>query len=235
MENKYGDEKINRYLDEIAEDYKKLLLKNMIENSNSIDELQIIDLLKVDAEIKKPLISGYKKNQRRRKLFLSAGMLYICLGIFMLIISQILNQNQIDIIPLTSITISFAGAVISIFAFIPSRYRVSSSNKTKNIKDVFEDENKFIDYIVVTKWRELEGIVESIYSKENLAIKRKSIIEVLVEYGYLNKNEEIIVKEFLKLRNQTVHTQESTFSLDKKKELINEMTNIIEKIKKYFN
>lgn len=47
-----NEEKIERYLDDLADEYKKLLLKRLLEVSGTIENLSISELLRIDNEIK---------------------------------------------------------------------------------------------------------------------------------------------------------------------------------------
>ena len=59
-----NNEKIQKYLDELSNEYKELLFVALLERSKSIDDISISDLLRIDNEIKKPLLTGYQKQQR---------------------------------------------------------------------------------------------------------------------------------------------------------------------------
>ena len=56
-----NNEKIQKYLDELSEEYKELLFRALLERSKSIDDISISELLRLDNEIKKPLIENYQR------------------------------------------------------------------------------------------------------------------------------------------------------------------------------
>ena len=57
-----NNDKIERYLDELSDEYKILLYKALISRTKSLDDLSVSELLRLDNEIKKPLFEDYQKN-----------------------------------------------------------------------------------------------------------------------------------------------------------------------------
>ena len=76
-----NNEKIQKYLDELSEEYKELLFKALLERSKSIDDISASDLLRLDSEIKKPLIENNQRQKKKRTTLLLSGLLYIFLSI----------------------------------------------------------------------------------------------------------------------------------------------------------
>ena len=75
-----NNEKIERYLDELADEYKELLFNALISRTKDLDNLSVSELLRLDNEIKKPLFENYQRQQRRRKMLQIAGLTYMLLG-----------------------------------------------------------------------------------------------------------------------------------------------------------
>lgn len=225
-----NNEKIQKYLDELSEEYKELLFKALLESSKSIDDISISELLRLDNEIKKPLLMDYQRQQRRRRLFITAGLTYILVGIFMYLFYFIIESDfSIDgMVPLMSLVISLVGVCAVAFSFILPTTKMGayrSSNSSKN------ETNKLLAYSIITQWRELEGIVNDLAENSNVSTPR-SIIEYLLSNSLIDKEESDILKEFLKLRNCIVHSTEVNYSTDEIKEASNKVSNIIEKLNK---
>ena len=71
-----NNEKIEKYLDELADEYKILLYKALISRSKPLDDLSVSELLRLDNEIKKPLFEDYQRQQRRRRMLFILGLSY---------------------------------------------------------------------------------------------------------------------------------------------------------------
>lgn len=61
MQTYSNEDKIERYLDDLAAEYKELLLKRLLEVSGTIENLSVSELLRIDTEIKKPLLADYRR------------------------------------------------------------------------------------------------------------------------------------------------------------------------------
>ena len=120
------------------------------------------------------------------------------------------------------------GLFISIFSFmLPTIYQSSS----KNIDRAEKNNLSFLEYKVVTKWRELEGIVNDISINTSVKTPR-SVIEFLLESKFIDDDEYAILKEFLKMRNNIVHSAERRYSIEEIKTLVEKIDKIIDKLKK---
>ena len=71
-----NEDKIEKYLDDLAEEYKTLLLNRLLEVSGNIENLNVCDLLRIDNEIKRPFLSEYRRQLRRKRVFQMSGVLY---------------------------------------------------------------------------------------------------------------------------------------------------------------
>lgn len=225
-----NNEKIQKYLDELSEEYKELLFKALLERSKSIDDISITELLRLDNEIKKPLHLDYQRQQRRRRLFITTGLTYIIAGICMYLFYSIIESDfSTDrTLPLMSLVISLVGVCVVAFSFIlpttkMGTYRLSDGSKNET--------KKLLSYVVITQWRELEGIVNDLAENNNVSTPR-SIIEYLLSNSLIDKEESDILREFLKLRNSIVHSTEVKYSTDEIKEASNKVSKIIEKLNK---
>ena len=227
-----NNEKIERYLDELADEYKELLFNALISRTKDLDNLSVSELLRLDNEIKKPLFENYQRQQRRRNMLQIAGLTYMLLGGLIFVAYELLDSNFTpgthDTISLISIVIGFMGLFISIFSFmLPTIYQSSS----KNIDRAEKNNLSFLEYKVVTKWRELEGIVNDISINTSVKTPR-SVIEFLLESKFIDDDEYAILKEFLKMRNNIVHSAERRYSIEEIKTLVEKIDKIIDKLKK---
>lgn len=226
-----NNEKIEKYLDELANEYKTLLYKALVSRSKTLDDLSVSELLRLDNEIKRPLLEDYQKQQRRRRLLLIAGLTYMFIGFFSLVTYRIIMNdflyNKESMISLMSIVISIVGLFLTIYSFASQ----SLSLFPKNHVNRQEEQPVFLEYEVVTKWRELEGIVNDISLDANVKTPR-SIIDFLAENRFIDENEHGTLKDFLKMRNIIVHQSNNNYSPNEIKIMICKIDKILDKIKK---
>lgn len=224
--------KIEKYLNELSDEYKELLLNALLEQSHSIDEISICDLLRLDQEIKKPLIENYQRLQKKRKIFFVSGTFYVFLGIFIMITYYLINSDifySVDgVVQLVSIVIGTVGLFISVFSLIMPLHSIRSSTR----KSLSQDKTiKLLSFEVITKWRELEGVVNDL--AENCAMPTsRSILEYLSNNNFIDKEEANILKDFLKIRNSVAHSIDINYSVEQVKMSIKKVSQIIEKLKK---
>ena len=84
-----NNEKIEKYLDELADEYKVLLYKALISHTKSLDDLSVSVLLRLDNEVKKPLFEDYQRMQRRRRMLLTIGLTYMVMGAVLYLFAKI--------------------------------------------------------------------------------------------------------------------------------------------------
>ncbi|WP_147373560.1 hypothetical protein [Fusobacterium nucleatum] len=110
------------------------------------------------------------------------------------------------------------GIFISIFSFI---YSSVSYNKKREKEDI-----KLLEFKIVTKWRELEEIVNEIDdTKENKT--STSIIGYLFNKNFIDKSNYVTMKNFLRMRNEIVHNPNHNYSAMEMKNMLNDVDNII--------
>lgn len=226
-----NNDKIEKYLDELADEYKALLYKALVSRTKPLDDLSISELLRLDNEIKKPLLEDYQKKQRHRRLLLFAGLTYMLMGVTLYLFSKIIwgdfLYDRENMISLMSGVIALVGLFITIYSFALQTLNIGTSK----YKIQREELSQMLEYEVVTKWRELEGIVNDI--SINLEVKTpRSIIEFLSENQFIDEIEYNILKEFLKIRNNVVHSNNNAYATTELKTILNDIDRIIDKIKK---
>lgn len=227
-----NNEKIEKYLDELSDEYKELLFKALVSRSKSLDNLSVSELLRLDAEIKKPLLEDYPRQQKRRKMLLIMGLTYMFLGLFIFVAFQMINSDFMfrsdSIFLLMSVVIGFMGVIASVLSFALPTIRTSSSRHMVSDK---RETSALSEYEAITKWRELEGVVNDININSDVK-KPRSIIEFLSESQFIDNEEYALLKDFLKMRNNVVHSGDSNYSEKEIKDMISKIDKVIDKIKK---
>lgn len=224
-----NNDKIEKYLDELSEEYKELLFKALVEKSKSLDDLSVSELLRIDSEVKKTLFKDYQRQKKRSRLFLMVGLTYLFVGFFLLIIYKLGDQgnllSSIDIIPLMSIVISFVGFILATL----STLKLSSQKLNFDSK---KDSAALIEYEVIAKWRDLEGITNDISVDNGKHNNPRSIIGYLFDNQLIDNKEFEALKEFLKMRNDIVHSTGVTYSTDHIQDTLNYVNQVLKKLSK---
>lgn len=227
-----SNDKIAKYLDELADEYKVLLYKALVSRSKPLDDLSISELLRLDNETKKPLLEDYQRQQRKRRMLLTVGLTYMFLGFFIFVVFEITKSNfeySIDnIISLMSIVIGFVGLLASILSFSLPTLNLSSGKYNSKQKEEFL---AILEYEVVAKWRELEGLTNDLSINTNVKTPR-SIISFLADNHFIDGEEYKLLKDFLRMRNSIVHSTNSEYSSEKIKKMMDEVDKVIAKITK---
>ena len=152
---KISDEKIKRYLDELGEEYKVMLLEQLVTNSNTLEELSISELIRLDEDVKYYLRT--KDNDKRKNKYYVLGILYVFMGLFMYLFFNIMTifdniqfLSRFELMKLMSTIISMIGILLCMITFI-------ADNKRKKLKND-NNKRKILEYEVIAIWKELEGL-----------------------------------------------------------------------------
>ena len=226
-----NNEKIEKYLDELADEYKVLLYKALISHTKSLDDLSVSELLRLDNEVKKPLFEGYQRMQRRRRMLLTIGLTYMVMGAVLYLFAKIYlgdyQYSRENMVSLMSGIIVLVGFITTVLAFI-----LQNTNIVRpQYKAQMEDPSQVLEYEIIAKWRELEGIVNDISINSEVSTPR-SIIQFLKENQFVNDEEYITLKEFLKIRNNIAHSTNNGYTTVELKTMLSDIDKIINKIKK---
>jgi len=226
-----NDEAIKVRLDTLAEEYKQLLFQALLYESTSPDDLNIAELIRIDNEIKKPLVGSSIQTRKKERFQVMAalyGMLGIIFGVFSLIFPRILKngfENIYDIYLLISIAMILSSFLLLIWSFIISTSRKNIfliSSRTSG----YDKERKLLNYKVVSTWKLLESAVKE--RTGNKATAASSIIEVLQNTSILTESEQNRIILFLRLRNDIMHSERGSFySNAEVKEMLEDITSII--------
>lgn len=226
-----NNEKIEKYLDELADEYKILLYKALISRSKPLDDLSVSELLRLDNEIKKPLFEDYQRQQRRRRMLFILGLSYIFIGLFSFIFAKLIwgdfQYSRESMLTLMSGIISILGVIITIYSYASVTLNLFPQKSTNR----HEEEYHIYEYEVIATWRKLEGIVNDISINENVKTPR-SIIEYLLQNHFIDENEHSILKDFLRMRNNVAHSNDNNYSSSQIKEMLDKVNRIIDKVKK---
>ena len=198
---KINDAKIESFLDALGEEYKEMLLKELIEESDSLETLSISRLVSIDADIKRYLAKK-KENKKIRRLQVY-GILYLLLGLLLIFMSEIISNFRDlsylapeEMLQLISLTMCLAGALIMFIPmFVTSNKRIQRS----------KSQQKLIEYEVIVTWKELEAMCADLLPKEKM-IHNRSIIQLLSQEMLLDDEEEKDLLSFLKIRNSVIHS-----------------------------
>lgn len=226
-----NNEKIEKYLDELADEYKVLLYKALISRTKSLDDLSVSELLRLDNEIKKPLFEDYQRMQRRRRMLLMMGLTYMVMGGVLYLFAKIYfgdyQYSRENMVSLMSGIVVLVGFITTVFAFILQNINIVRPK----YKAQMEDSSQILEYEIIAKWRELEGIVNDISINSEVSMPR-SIIQFLRENQFVNDEEYITLKEFLKIRNNIAHSTNNSYTTIELKTMLSSIDGIINKIKK---
>ena len=229
MDNYENSDKLDRYLDELSSEYRALLFEELIKRSNSVDKLSVSDLLRLDDEVKKHLRSDYIKVQRKRRILLYLGLSYILFGCFFYIISQLINHDDIifSTESIMSLLLCFSGLVVSIIsAVVP----FSTMSKTNSKKSPSEEPSSLVEYDIIKKWREIEGLTNDFAIDQKLTTP-KSAIEYLSQNLFIDKAELDVLRSLLRLRNSIIHSADLPCSYANAREIITAADKILSKLR----
>lgn len=226
------NEKMDRILNELGDEYKDLLYKKLIENNKGYEDLRVADLLRLDAKIKEQLTVKKDMDDRKRKMIMTLGFTYTIFGIAIVMYFEVgtLNFKPTDIITLVGAVISIVGVLgmmvgllsPNLDIFKPSRKSIGY----KNIKN-----SGFIEYEIVNLWRDVESIASELSTnigKGNL--KPGETIKMLRAEKFITEEETNILKNLFSIRNSIVHHGPNQVELKIKEQALIESSKIVKKL-----
>lgn len=227
-----NDEKIKRYIEELGEEYKEMLLEQLLTNSNTFEELNVRELIRLDEDIKRYL--KRKNNARRNNRYYILGGMYFFFGIYIYLlfgIFQNFNSTKFlsihELIKLISIILSIAGICICALPFIMDNKRTQFYGYTNT-----ENRRKILELQVISLWSELEGLCYNLSQDNSKTINAMSVIDNLAKDGFISREEISILKSLLKKRNSIAHDYNNPFPINDLTIDIQKARIIINKIKK---
>lgn len=228
------NDKIEKYLEELSVEYKTLLFKALIEQSPSVDDLSVSELLRLDSEIKKPLLSDYRHYIRKRKMIFLFGFSYFIIGLFGLLFYLLYKQvmsasyDRDSMIVLLCLLMSFIGLITSGYSFfIP---RLVKHEKSTFTRKQFSESTALLEYEIISRWRDVEGLVSD-FSMNSQVRTTTSAINYLKQNGMIDTAEQDTLKKLLRLRNEVVHSSKNPISVDDAKNLLKQTDQVLDKLK----
>lgn len=228
MANFSNDEKIKKYLDELADEYKELIYKKLIEDNKGVDELSISKLLRIDSEIKKPLVEKSDRRKHLLNLMVITGVCYAVVGLCMFLFYSM--RNTYDSVEFVSLLVTLLGILIALVsAFLPKvlpgeRVSINSKYGSEKIKEQ-------IEYQIVTIWRDFEGITNDL-TERNTSNSKDTPIDILKSNNLIGEDEISCLRALLKLRNTVVHGNTDSIDIAESRNVLNKCSVILAKLEK---
>lgn len=190
------DERVNKILDEMVEEYRVLLIANSVLDFQESDDYQlnVSTLLRIDEEIKRSLFYGEWKYKEGHSspMFLIIRLVYIIFSLIFLFYYQFQKSPGFD-----SITILLLGSIaIGLLTIHPSvilqkvPYRLFYRNNSP----------KYFTYDIIISCRQIEGIlIQFAFDEENTLDSKMSN---LLELNLLSADDVSSIKKMLDLKNK---------------------------------
>lgn len=190
------DERVNKILDEMVEEYRVLLIANSVSDFQKSDDYQlnVSTLLRIDEGIKRSLFYGEWKYKERHSspIFLIIRLVYIIFSLIFLFYYQFQNSpgfDSITILLLGSIAIGLLTIHTSvILQKVP--YRLFYRNNSP----------EYFTYDIIISCRQIEGIlIQFAFDEENILDSKMSN---LLELNLLSVDDVSSIKKMLDLKNK---------------------------------
>jgi len=230
MDNFQNQEKIEKYLDELSSEYRSLLFNALVEQSGSIEDLNVSDLLRLDNDVKKHLRFEYKKYEKKRRVLFAGGLGYMLCAVFMFLCFEItkFEYGSDYVLSLLSLIIGFMGLIICVFSFALPTSVMARKGKQSNAS---EERMALAKYDVIATWRDLEGLVSDLALDKDINTPR-SAIAYLSDSNLIDQQEHIALRTLLKLRNEITHSSEFSYTYDEVRKTINDANAVLTKLMK---
>ncbi|MFA2569437.1 hypothetical protein ABR775_06155 [Bacillus cereus] len=220
-------------LDNLSEEYKKLLVEKALVNNNlkRTEDILPRDLMILNEEFKRSLnMNKYNpKRERSIKLIKLVGMLYTIIGIWLYIYTNISVENSMQKI---SVLFAGIGVLTTVLAYFYGFYVDQLSIRKKQYFELGPEN----EYKLVQKWNEIEKLSYLIINKENDVsdnVPITKVFNILFNKKILNDKDMESYKYILSLRNNIVHSTEKTINNDQIIEGLKKAESIITKLKGY--
>lgn len=202
MKYKVTNRKINFILDELAEEYKDLLIETalMKHNEFDIEKINISEITKIDIETKERLKNSVRNRRVEKisRLIYFIGMIYSLFGLMLIMLTE--NRDAITTNPLSVIAIIcfYLGFIIVFLGFI-----LKISLKGKRNKNTM---SAYIDYEIqlINAWRTIESLIYQA-SPQNDSLSLRSMINNLEQAKILSKEDLRTINVLMHYRNKIIH------------------------------
>ena len=232
MKYQITNKKLSIVLDELANEYKDLLIEAALIQKNEIDleNINVSDITQIDIDIKERLKYGtinHKINRISHATTL-VGMIYSLIGLMLIIISS--TEDILRNSPFYSVAIIcvFLGFIVSIIGMMIRIFM--SSQKIKSNKHIILD----YEIQIVSIWRTIEGLIYQV-SPQNDKLSLRSMLNNLEQTNIISKTDIKTINLLMHYRNCILHstskrieynTEEVRNLLDKAQEIITKLSNI---------
>ena len=223
-----NNDRIDKYLDELADEYKECLLKALLYVSPTPDDLRVSELLRLDYEVKKRLLPGYMRQRQRMNMFFLTGIAYTVLGLSMLAFFQAaINDSFFDIFPtvLVAVVVGITGLVMSFYTILMTPLLIG-----RRVEESIElSERELAKYEIIKKWQEIERIGESLMPDGKNMFSR-SVTQLLLDSKYISGDEEETIRECRKARNDIIHYSGDKYTTEEMRNIFRKMDVLLKKL-----
>ena len=126
-----------------------------------------------------------------------------------------------------SCVMAFVGFIFVLYSFAYQVFDLGYSSHNVSL----EEDYKVLQYEIIIKWRQLEGIVNDI-SLNSMVNTSYSVIQFLIKNHFINNEESNVLKKFLEIINKIVHSMDDNYTTEELKTMINKIDKIIIKLNK---
>lgn len=218
-------DKLDLYLDALADEYKDLLRTRVLQGSRN-GELSFNELLKLDAAVKNNLRSDSRIRKYKRIQLL--GLIYILLGLvlalFALVQQYFLYSDSKFFVLLSMIMIIF-GVYVAVLSAILQLLPRNTKSKKKLEYTRLEDD-------ILSLYSRLESIVQVKLTNSEQKTMRESI-RTLRNKRIISESEANILYSFLELRNRAIHySMENDYANSESYEILRKVNILLNKLYK---
>ena len=231
MKYNISDYKLKVIIDELGEEYKDLLIEQVLNDMNEIDADQInpSDLIRLDVTTKSNLRIDRKSQRLNRMSTLISllGVIYALFGLMLMMWSELKDTIRYNNIMMISIVLIFLGLFVAIFSLLFKYMHRIRPHNYKNKRFTISS------YEIINKWKEIEALINQLTpEKEQLSLS--SMVSNLEETKIISKEDTIVINDLLRVRNQIVHNQNKDFNLPQNelRSIFIQIDEVISKMKK---
>lgn len=214
MDNFDKNNKINKHLKLLADEYKSFLISNIDSNydfevnsnDNGIEDNLINELYSLDNNVKSSYIEKRvlkavdDKKSRKNKMLLQIGLIYLTIGGISYLLLFIRNnvENVYDSMQLIALLFTLLGVLISFYSTLNNKRSYGKIAKT-------EIESELMVFDIIDAWKKLESAANKIYD-DNISYNPMLLFKKLLQDGIIDKYDFKTINEFRSIRNNVVHS-----------------------------
>ena len=230
MKYNIADQKLKFIIGELGEEYKDLLIEQLLDDMHEADADQInpFDLIRLDVAVKSDLRRS-KKRRRQNQMFslLSMiGIIYALLGLVLFMWSELRSSLRVD----SMLMISVLFICIGLFLLLLTSQIDNLMTRSQHYK---RQGWSISPYEFVDKWKEVEALITELTPHEN-TLSLSSMIANLREARIISEQDKEIISYLLLIRNQIVHSRSIKLELSQQelRSILTAADKLISKLKK---